>query len=266
MTRIILILLAALGLAAPAHAYPVSPSSLTPAWLDRGDQPGPTTKTTADDPGAACPDRPASADPVASCSFDPTTYYLWQGDDADAPLWTRCNFTSGSDADPCPHSTLGDETWSLRCPDGTVWAVQDAETTDQGRADADGTCVGWVSLSVGGGEYVPITPTPPPASTCPDRPHSSAPNADCPLDPAAGVWPGDDADAPLSYRCNYDSGSEGDPCPHSTAGDVPWYFRCEAGDMKGQVGVEFAYAETDPAGRDDVTDNCGGAWTSLSVR
>ncbi len=103
-----------------------------------------------DDPPepVGCPSLPASADPLAVCPFDPATYPDWQGDDAAAPLWTRCNYDSGDPANPCPHSVVGDMDWSLRCPDGSVWAVYGAEDTAEGIEAADASCDNWESLSL----------------------------------------------------------------------------------------------------------------------
>lgn len=71
-----------------------------------------------------CPDSPITNDPNALCPFDPDTYYLWMGDDADAPLWTHCNYDSGSTAVPCPHDPLDDSYYYARCNDtGEVWEI-----------------------------------------------------------------------------------------------------------------------------------------------
>ncbi len=150
-----------------ASAYPVTASSLTPAWLDVGPAPTTTTTTTttdveAADPGIpadpppaedACPDRPVDTTPIAACEFDPTTYYLWTGDDADAPDWTRCNYQSlpddelGDGENPCPHSDA--TTGYVRCG-GHVWSVDrhDADGNDAFQANVLDVCPdGYVDLS-----------------------------------------------------------------------------------------------------------------------
>lgn len=170
MHRLILIAAAALALAATAStagAYPVAPDGITPAWMDSApvapiiDTTDPTQPTTTDDPTPApeqgCPSSPTSLDPNAACGFDPLTYYLWPGDDADAPLWTRCNYDSGSAADPCPHSRVGDSTWYFQCGrngqdnDGEVGVeFGGPETDQQWRDDVSDNCGGtdWRSLSM----------------------------------------------------------------------------------------------------------------------
>jgi hypothetical protein len=94
--------------------------------------------------------------PNFACPFDPLTYYLWLGDDADAPLWTHCNYDSGYPDEPCPHSIVGDTPWYFKCGQGSnpytagVVGVEDAypETDPLGQADVTDACGGgWVSLS-----------------------------------------------------------------------------------------------------------------------
>lgn len=164
-----LFLLAAVALAAAAlvvpaaSAYPLGPDGITPAWMDTSPSIVPTI--LRDDPppveppaAASCPSTPSSLDPIAECPFDPTTYGQWPGDDADAPLWTRCNFDSGWPDDPCPHSRVGDSTWYFQCDAGnpdpdTAGKVGvefgGPETDEQWRADVTDNCSGpWRSLSL----------------------------------------------------------------------------------------------------------------------
>jgi hypothetical protein len=114
-----------------------------------------------------------------------------------------------------------------------------------------------------------LPPAGPDAPSCPSIPASDTPRQECPFDPATYyLWPGDDQDAPLWTRCNYDSGDANNPCPHSHIGDQPWYFRCGRGtdpDTAGTVGIEFAGPETDPVAQADVTAICSGSWESLSA-
>lgn len=100
-------------------------------------------------PPPACPDRPSSLDPLAICPFDPDTYPAWTGDDAHAPLWTRCNYDSGDAGNPCPHSTTTSDPFYIRC-DGQVWSVTRYEDgVDIGKANAEQACPnGYVDLSL----------------------------------------------------------------------------------------------------------------------
>ena len=103
---------------------------------------------------------------------------------------------------------------------------------------------------------------PPVAEGCPSLPASLDPRSDCPFDPGPySLWQGDDADAPLWTRCNYDSGNAGDPCPHSRVGDTVWFYRC----ADGRLAESGIGPETEQAARDDATDMCGGPWESLSL-
>lgn len=91
-------------------------------WIDVYVAPVVKTDNPAPEP---CPDHPIDETRRLSCPFDPTTdYYLFQGDDADAPVSMHCNYDAGETWSPCPHNYTDDASYYVRCDDGTVWSVQ----------------------------------------------------------------------------------------------------------------------------------------------
>lgn len=132
-----------LAVASPATARPLADPTVTKI----APSPGPDEFLPA--PVEACPDRPSDLAPLAACPFDPDTYSLWPGADADAPLWTHCNYDSGDATVPCPHSTETTEAFYIRC-DGQVWGVTRyaEDGTNIGDENAALTCPGgYVDLS-----------------------------------------------------------------------------------------------------------------------
>lgn len=149
---------AALTFAATASSYPVIDASVPVVAVTTGTpttDPPATAPAPAPDPApATCPDTPAGTDPIAACPFDPDEFYLWPGDDADAPLWTHCNYYSGDPNQPCPHSTASTPSFFIRCNDtGVVWSVErygdaDDPAADRSQEHADQACSGgWTDLS-----------------------------------------------------------------------------------------------------------------------